>query len=389
MKRNLDLVGLLTLGCLALVSDLARAQQLPTPTGAYPVGTVIQNWTETSRNEAATSAPDDKREVAAQLWYPASATDAGGTPYMTGVDAMVAHVLADTLAPAWLAGQLAAYGQLRVHATPNALLASTDAPYPVLLFSPGGNMSRYYHSALAQELASYGYVVAVMSHAYSGWDVFARDGFVMSSSHWWGDEGMSEVDQQKMVETLNDALAGDARFVLDCLVEMNGERGGEFAGAFDLDRVAIAGHSRGGKTVSRACSTDPRFKAAIIYDNVGPVRERASGLKQPLLSMRTASDRWSDERVQALHDYLARTGSVAFEVVVDGASHNSFSDLPMIDFAHYPSDIDPARAHAIVAACTRDFLAGYLMSDDASLFVANGRRFPEIHVNSFGQRSGR
>ncbi len=59
MKRNLDLFGLLTLGCLALVSDLARAQQLPTPTGAYPVGTVIQNWTDTSRNEAATSAPDD------------------------------------------------------------------------------------------------------------------------------------------------------------------------------------------------------------------------------------------------------------------------------------------------------------------------------------------
>ncbi len=138
--------------------------------------------------------------------------------------------------------------------------------------------------------------------------------------------------------------------------------------------------------MSRACSTDPRFNAAIIYDNVGPVRERASGLKQPLLSMRTASDRWPDERVQALHDYLARTGSVAFEVVVDGASHSSFSDLPMIDFAHYPSDIDPTRAHAIVAACTRDFLAGYLLGDDASPFVTGGQRFPEIHVISFGKR---
>src|SRR3546814_9145090 len=51
----------------------------------------------------------------------------------------------------------------------------------------------------------------------------------------------------------------------------------------DGGRIAILGHSRGGRTVSRAASTDPRIKAAVVYDALPPPRERASGFAQPLL----------------------------------------------------------------------------------------------------------
>lgn len=371
-------------GVVLLLSGAAAAQTLPARTGPYPVGTGTLNWIDAARPEASTPASGDRREVAAQLWYPAADVGQSHASYFPEIDAMVEYVRADSRAPEWLAGALEAYGRITVDAGADAPIAVRGAPFPVLVFSPGGNMSRHYHTALAVELASHGYVVAVISHAYSGWDVYARDGVVMSSNHWWGSEEMSEAQQQEMVETLNDALAGDASFVLDRLAAMSHDGGGPFAGAFDLSRVAIAGHSRGGKTVGRACSSDARFRVAIVLDNIGPERERGTGLAQPLLTIRTAAERWSEERTGALHDYLRRTGSVAYEVIVDGAVHNSFSDLPLIDFEHYPSDIDPMRAHAIIARCARAFLDAHLPRGEDSALESTLSGIPELHVTRFG-----
>src|SRR6185369_14602272 len=108
-------------------------------------------------------------------------------------------------------------------------------------------------------------------------------------------------------DALADILAADASFVLDRLAEWN-------AGKLDLRRAAIVGHSRGGITVARGCSKEPRFVACVTMDNIGPEREAAEGLHKPQLTIRTSG--WSPERVQRLHAFLSRNTAGATEAVV-------------------------------------------------------------------------
>ena len=53
-------------------------------------------------------------------------------------------------------------------------------------------------------------------------------------------------------------LASDAAFVLERLRVLQAD-GHVLGKAMNLDKIGIAGHSRGGKTVGRACSTNTAF----------------------------------------------------------------------------------------------------------------------------------
>ena len=66
-------------------------------------------------------------------------------------------------------------------------------------------------------------------------------------------------------------LAADAAFILDQFRRMAGQ-GDSLGVVMNLDRVGIAGHSRGGKTVGRACSSNSAFQACVVIDNIGPAR---------------------------------------------------------------------------------------------------------------------
>ena len=124
---------------------------------------------------------------------------------------------------------------------------------------------------------------------------------------------------------LADILAADANFVL-MQMRSNTTTGHELESTMDLDRVGIAGHSRGGKTVGRACSKISEIGACAVLDNVGPARERITGIEQPFLTLR--SD-WDQDRVAELHDYLRRTGSVSHDVVLLESNHFSCTDIPL------------------------------------------------------------
>ena len=61
----------------------ADAIELPKPGGAYVVGTVIYNWIDASRADIVSAAPDDKRQLVVQIWYPAEVKpDLQTAPYM-------------------------------------------------------------------------------------------------------------------------------------------------------------------------------------------------------------------------------------------------------------------------------------------------------------------
>ena len=342
---------------------------LPEPTGHHQIGTVTYHWVDRSRPEGLSADAHDDRQVIATLFYPAlRVPDGPPAPYIPELDLLRAGFATDRReVPRRIADDLAIRDCVLTHAFADRPVDDLERSYPVALISPGGNVSRHSHTALAQELASRGWVVAVMSHAYSGWDVFPEGGHVMSAD-------MSDEEQTAM-------LAADAIFTLDRLTElMRRDPHGRFAGRLDTAHVAIIGHSRGGSTVGRACSADERFDACIIFDNIGPDREAGAGLHKPQLTIRQP---WPEVRAGRLLDFLGRNTTVAFDAVIDGTIHMSFTDLPLIDPARHESDIAPERAHAIVSALTLGFLEKYALEEPG-----RGDRglpgFPEVTVRAFG-----
>jgi len=177
------------------------------------------------------------RRIPMQLWYPAAKnTDRKATP------APYAPSATSALVAAQLAVPVEDVAAIRTNAT----LTPKPAPghgFPVVLFSPGFGGTRSFYSGLAAETASHGYMVAVFDHPGEGEQVELPDGTVIPAEPAAGDQGMAE--------RLPGRVA-DARAVLNLLERLNAQRGSRLRHAFDLSRVAIAGHSLGGATAAEA-----------------------------------------------------------------------------------------------------------------------------------------
>ncbi|MGD8496800.1 MAG: hypothetical protein PVF05_11460 [Gemmatimonadales bacterium] len=361
-----------------------RSIPLPAPSGPHRVGTITYHWVDRSRPDELTENAYDDRQIVATIYYPAADvrgdTHGDVAPYFPELDLFRAGFMTDQRdVPHEIADAVAVRGCVVTHAFANVPLDDAASSYPVALISPGGNVSRHSHTALAEELASHGWIVAVMSHLHSGWDVFPEGGFVMSSSYWQGPEGASDAELARLDDELTSMLAADARFTLDRLTDLTAtDPRNRFTGRIDTTRVAIIGHSRGGSTVGRACSIDDRFDACVVFDNIGPEPETETGLSQPQLTIRRP---WPRDRVAQLDAFLSRNRSEAVDAVVEGTVHMSFTDLPLIDPGRYDAAIAPERAHEIVAALTRAFLERHVLGRDVEL-----PGFPEVTLRNAGSR---
>ena len=158
---------------------------LPTPTGAFAVGTSTVQWTDPGRPEPATPDPADRRTVVAQLWYPARPlpADLPRARYL-GRDAAEAEAVGRGLAAQFGLPEIVfAEAELaRTAAVTDAPAERAHGPYPVVLFSPGLAGVRSQNTAWAQELASHGYVVVALDHPYDSAAVVLADGRVVRSA---------------------------------------------------------------------------------------------------------------------------------------------------------------------------------------------------------------
>ena len=149
-----------------------------------------------------------------------------------------------------------------------------------MLFSPGYGDTRPRYSGLAAELASHGYVVAVLDHPGDGDLVEFPDGTTVTAAP---PPTAGEFDPEALVAT----RLADAQTVVELLERLDAEPGGPFSDALDLSRVAFAGHSLGGATAAEAMRLDDRFQVGVNLDGtmVGDVVE--TGLDRPFLLIGT------------------------------------------------------------------------------------------------------
>jgi dienelactone hydrolase len=159
------------------------------------------------------------------------------------------------------------------HWLPGAPCATNQAPFPVVLYSPGHGGSETIPSDLAPNLASHGYVVVSVSPWEAGQTVLP-DGTYMTQP----DLSMTKAGALDRVR--------DLVFVLDELAHWN-TIDAVFAGRLDLTKVAAIGGSWGGVTVAEFGRIENRCKAVIPLDPGGeaPPGLDQYGVQKPLLEI--------------------------------------------------------------------------------------------------------
>jgi len=202
-----------------------------------------------------------------------------------------------------------------------------------VLFSPGNGTNIEFYSSLAGEIASHGYIVVGINHPYDVAAVELSNGSVAPyDKHQWL---LSPSEHEAYTAERIKVRIADVLFALDQLTALNSSVTSPLAGMFDLDSVAVAGHSLGGIIASEACKADPRFKTCLNFDGLqrgGPFSMAESALppSQPFLFLTKESE---------LHPKLVErfeSTSESYWVVIHGASHDSFTDGPLLQPALLP-----------------------------------------------------
>jgi hypothetical protein len=148
----------------AVVGALAviwwRGVPFPQTTGPFKVGRASFHLVDSSRKEIFSENPDDVRELMVTVHYPAEVSD--GVHFSAYADPRLAAALAEAYGvPRFLSGLM------HCHAVDGAPAAKKEGGFPVVIFSPGGDSHPLFYSAMLEELASQGFIVASVCHTYT------------------------------------------------------------------------------------------------------------------------------------------------------------------------------------------------------------------------------
>jgi predicted dienelactone hydrolase len=329
------------------------SQPLPPPTGPHAVGRTTTAYVDESRDERYADDPSARRALVLWVWYPTDAgPDAPRAEYLPGAWASNAEFLGVQAAG------------LRSNAVADAPLLDGDARLPVLILSPSG-FPPLFMSALAEELASLGNVVVGVNHTYETSTTVFPDGRIvaMNPSAIGGALGPNTGDHEQVFADRGAVCmykAADLASVADALERMRSTDVGLDARRLDFTRVAAFGHSFGGNAALEWCRADERCRAAVnldgaIWSEVGsvgvarpvmqiltPHREFELTGEQAVAAGITQDPVWHDaERALAYRGWrtVDEHGRPASTIVIAGATHMSFMDLPFLPI----TETSPAR----------------------------------------------
>lgn len=360
----------------------------PELTGDYAVGRVDYLWSDDSREET----NGDPHVVRVWFWYPAAPdTDSPIAPYLpSGMD------------EAFQQNFGISSSQIHSHAYDAAPVLSADSGYPVVLAGPGNGYNAAFSTALAEEIASHGYVVVGYDHAYNSFLTTLPDGTVIRRPS----------DNLQETEELFATRIADVEFVLDQLAQVNSSDA-ILQGSLDLDHVGIWGHSFGGQTAGEICRVDARCKAVAISDVPLRGESATGGVSKPIMLLdaeilsgedwlheqevmtgqtipdaELIADFWNTQNAgrDATAEMLLAVSPDAYRVGIHGARHNDFSDthlLATLQPAMLPlmggiSTIDAVRGQHIIGDYLVAFFDTYLKGEPAPLLDGTSSDYPEV-----------
>ncbi len=351
-------------------AGLGHTPYLPEPTGPCPVGTTSLWLTDTSRPDP-WAAGVSTRELMVSLWYPAVPTGGRRARYMTPAESEL------QLSSRGIAGVPPdALSTVRTNAVSDATPAGMQRSLPLVVLSPGFTSPRSTLTALAEDLASHGYVVAGIDHTYESHATafpdgrvttcLAREGRRRGSGFW-----------EKVVA----GRAADACFVLG---ELTGAHPAWLGAALiDPSRMAMAGHSVGGAAAIAAMLADSRIRAGLDMDGATVAPIPGHGLSRPFLFLGKQSNYTPGSGGAAStweRDWKLLTGWKRW-LLVAGAVHASFTDLALVadqTGIDIGAGLPGARSLDITRAYVRAFFDQHLHGKPQALLDQPSPRYREV-----------
>jgi dienelactone hydrolase len=343
---------------------------LPEPTGPYPAGTTSLHLEDTSRPDpwiAGVSA----RELMISLWYPATPSDGRRAEYMTAAESEfqltsrgITGMPPDTLS------------RVRTNAVSDATPAGRRRSLPLVVLSPGFTNSRSVLTALAEDLASHGYVVAGIDHTYESFATAFPDGRVTTC--------LAREARRRGTgfwEKIVTGRAADVSFVLGELTGAHPAWPG--AALIDRSRIAMAGHSIGGAAAIAILLADDRIRAGIDMDGATYAPIPDHGLPRPCLLLGKQSNYTPGSGGAVTtweRDWRLLSGWKRW-LLVAGAVHASFTDLALLadqSGIDIGAGLSGARSLDITRAYVRAFFDQHLRSKPQALLEQPSPRYPEV-----------
>jgi dienelactone hydrolase len=392
-RRAVLLSGLgLPLGLLAARAPRASATaaagrapsprlMLPAPTGPYHLGTVSLDLIDPSR-------PDPWvpgipfREMVVSMLYPAR--DVGGHPREPYFTPIVARVYEQQIGvPAPLRWPV-------THARRHAPVLQREGGWPVVLYAPGLGDERNDTTAIAEDLASHGYVVVTIDFVHDSGVVELPDGRLAESA----------VPEPTLPVTVKEVVsrAEDVSFVLDQLAVIN--RGGNpdheqrplprgLRGSLDLDRTGMFGHSDGGSAAAHVMHLDSRVTAGVDLDGTLWTPQAVAGSGGALLLF--GEQTLAADQASSWDGFWAAQRGPKLQLSLLGSEHATFTDFaPLVPQAasilgEPPSwvtaligTIDGPRAVTVERTYIRAWFDTYLGHHGSRLLAGPSPHFPEV-----------
>ncbi|MFF1411251.1 alpha/beta hydrolase family protein [Streptomyces sp. NPDC058289] len=326
-------------------SPRTSAPELPRPTGPFPVGRDTLHLVDRSRTDPwSGSGP---RELMVTMSYPAR-PDTGAAPgrYLTDEEArrlLVSRGLDQVIPVETLTGT-------RTHSRPGA--RPVDGRRPLVILSPGFTAHRATLTSLAEDLASRGYVVASVDHAYESVGTAFPGGRVLTClacEQTGGEAGYRKV---------TDTRALDSSFLLD---RLTGPRPAwRHADVIDRGRIAMTGHSIGGASAVAAMAVDRRIRAGINLDGGihTPVPEAGLG-GRPFLLIGAQNNAPGGDMTSWDREWPKLDGWRRWLTFAD-SGHFTFTDFPVIGDQLGLPDPDAPLPGTRSVELTRRYVAAFL-----------------------------
>jgi predicted dienelactone hydrolase len=395
-------LGVLGLAVAAALPMIVPVFGFPHPTGPYAIGTLTYHWVDAARPEVFTADPRDRRELMAQIWYPAEPAPSAPAPWVQDADALTPALARAFHLPRFAFGHVK---YVTTNAIPSAPVAADQPSHPVLIFLHGFSGFRQHNTFQVEELVSHGYIVAAIDQPYAAASAVFPDGRQavglprdqmkpLVRASYTTVRTAPTLNGQTFDDGIVPYLAQDARFTLDQLTALNqADPDGILTGRLDLRRAGIFGVSLGGIVGAETCRLEPRLRACLVMDAPMPTDVVQAGLRQPTMWITRDAETmqlegWPrteiDEHQTTMRAVFQSLPGDGYFVRVRGMFHLNLTDYPsvspLLPWTGITGPIDAQRAHRIVNAYSLAFFDRHLKGRPAALLDGPAARYPEVRI---------
>jgi predicted dienelactone hydrolase len=406
-------LAVVLLGLSALLALALPVFTLPRPTGSYAVGVQYFHLVDKTRSDPFLDQITRPRELMVKVYYPAI-DDASKpfSPYFHGSRELVRLFVTGYGMPKFMFDHLTL---VKTNSKEGLRLSDQQPGYPVVLFSHGAGTTMEAHTAQSEDLASHGYIVVAIDHAYVSAGTVFPDHIV--SHH----EATTNFNTPEPAEIITQIMAEDAAFVIDQLGEINaGKIATIFKGKLNLDQIGAIGHSVGGAAAYNLAINHPKIKAAINLDGavyITPKKDMAPFLmlandqfhiqaiqnrenlmpelanvpddqRAILISIYGSVEAYQQAYNQAQQNTLGLAGVLEASgnlYSIQGSDHMKFSDIGLFigirrlrEVFGIAGKTDPARCIEITDAVTAAFFDQHLKGAAGGSLEALLQKVPEL-----------